>query len=78
MTLPKDGQFYATATLLGSAEFDKDGNLIRTTDRNRRTVYRWPDFKPVLHMNYHMDEWSKIDEARLQIILTALNKSGEV
>jgi|WetSurMetagenome_2_1015567.scaffolds.fasta_scaffold167775_4 hypothetical protein len=60
--MPKDGQFYSTNTLLGC-----------NPDRNKRFVYCWPEDCPVLVMNDFMSIWTERDEARLQIILAALN-----
>lgn len=62
MTRPKDGQFYATRTLLGG-----------TPDRNRRTIYCWPSDEPVCVLNPHMEEWTNVHEAWLAIMLDALN-----
>lgn len=61
----KDGDYYVTRTLLGGAP-----------DRNRRYVYRWPNDKPVLCMNYEMQPWLKDDESRLLCVLDALRESG--
>ncbi len=74
MPLPKDGEYYVTATLLGSSEIDATGN-VRHIDRNRRMIQRWPDGRTIVHMNYFMDEWTKEDAALLKIILDALNEA---
>lgn len=71
--LPEDGEYYATQTLLASAEINQETGAVREYDRNRRMLYCWPDDKVICHFNYHMDEWTPDDAKRLQFILDTLN-----
>ena len=66
--IPKDGEYFAMKTLLGCAPGE---------DRNRRSVYRWPEAEPVLTMNDRMRHWTDLDELRLEIILEALNRGDK-
>lgn len=77
MPLPKDGEFYVTATLLGGHEISTDGQ-VRLVDSNRRSIYCWPEKRPIAIMNQQMDEWTERDEKRLQIILNALREAANV
>jgi hypothetical protein len=66
--IPKDGEYIAMKTLLGCNPGE---------DRNRRSVYRWPDSEPVLTMNQDMRLWTEKCEEQLEIILAALNRDAK-
>jgi hypothetical protein len=66
--IPKDGEYFAMKTLLGCAPGE---------DRNRRSVYRWPEAEPIFTMNDRMRHWTDLDELRLEIILEALNRDDK-
>lgn len=72
MSLPKDGEYYATHTLLGSTEILPDGST-RSRDINRRYIYRWPDSKTLFAFNVDFQEWTAEDEKKLQAKLDELN-----
>ena len=72
MALPKDGEYYAAHTLLGSVEIGLDGKT-RERDINRRTIYCWPSDRPVLVLNADFKEWTPENEADLRRRLAEMN-----
>ena len=73
MSLPKDGEYYAMHTLLGSCEIDEATGAVRQRDINRRTICRWPSSEPIVVLNPQFNEWTAEHEADLQRRLDVLN-----